>query len=47
MRFLMVKAPYSAASTMVKKAPIAADSVGVAQPADMDATTTAKIDTTG
>src|SRR6185503_4710777 len=32
---------------MVKKAPIAADSVGVAQPADMDATTTTKIDTSG
>jgi hypothetical protein len=32
---------------MVAKAPIAADSVGVAQPADIDATTTTKIDTSG
>ena len=32
---------------MVAKAPIAADSVGVAQPADIDATTMAKIDTSG
>ena len=32
---------------MVAKAPIAADSVGVAQPADIDATTMTKIDTSG
>src|SRR6185503_12110859 len=32
---------------MVNSAPIAADSVGVAQPADIDATTTTKIDTSG
>jgi hypothetical protein len=32
---------------MVKNAPIAADSVGVAQPADIEATTTTKIDTSG
>src|SRR2546427_11831091 len=32
---------------MVKSAPIAADSVGVAQPADMEATTTTKIETSG
>ena len=31
----------------VAKAPIAADSVGVAQPADIDATTMTKIDTSG
>ena len=32
---------------MVAKAPIAADSVGVAQPADIDTTTMTKIDTSG
>src|SRR3954469_2508656 len=32
---------------MVAKAPIAADSVGVAQPADMEITTMVKIDTSG
>src|SRR6266851_10150796 len=32
---------------MVKSAPIAADSVGVAQPADIEATTTTKIETSG
>src|SRR4051812_8536450 len=32
---------------MVKSAPMAADSVGVAQPADIDHTTTTKIDTSG
>ena len=32
---------------MVKSAPIAADSVGVAQPADIDATTTTKMETSG
>src|SRR5437588_7099277 len=32
---------------MVNSAPMAADSVGVAQPADIDHTTTTKIDTSG
>ena len=32
---------------MVNSAPIAADSVGVAQPADMEATTMTKIETSG
>ena len=35
------------ARTIVARAPIAADSVGVAHPADIEATTMAKIDTSG
>src|SRR5260370_38031680 len=44
MRFLRLSERYAAASAIVKSAPIAADSVGVAQPADIEATTTTKID---